>query len=310
MTDTPAVSVVLISFDGEQYIAKAIQSVLDQTWRDLELIVVDDGSTDGTAEVIRGIRDPRLRYVRQENAGPSAARNTGIEASTGEWVAFLDCDDWWRPTKLETQLAVAKSSGAAFVCSGATLLDEGGAHIADIPARLAGDALPTLLLGNGVPGGGSSAMIRKSTLEEVGGFDVSIRFAEDWDCWLRIAARHPVASTSTCDVCKLTRPDSYGLQTEQLHRYGQVILDRAFRSYAKHLGHLRRSALASLHYLAALDYNQAGDRRAERRTLRKLLQYRPLSFEAYRRFLRTFFPGRARRMKSSALTKAVRSAAN
>jgi len=295
MTHTPTVSVILTCFNGERYIAKAIQSVLDQTWRDFELIVVDDGSTDGTSAVVRAIPDPRLRYVRKENSGPGAARNTGIEAATGEWVAFLDCDDWWLATKLERQMDTARAARADFVCSGATLVTGDGGRMGDVPARIGEGALEMLLLGNHVPGGGSSALVRRSAINSVAGFDETVPLAEDWDCWLRLAARFPMASTPTCEVCKLVRPGSYGLQTDRLLGSGTMILDRAFTSYARHLGHLRRPALAALHYLAALDYNQIGNRAAERRALWALLGYRPFSLEIHRRLLRTFLPrGRAR----------------
>src|SRR5215203_2066024 len=99
----PTVSVVIPVFNGERFIAEAIQSVLDQTFRDFEMIVVDDGSTDATERIVRQFSGS-LSYHRQENSGVGVARNLGVECSKGEWIAFLDADDVWYPTKLADQL--------------------------------------------------------------------------------------------------------------------------------------------------------------------------------------------------------------
>src|SRR3954471_18427883 len=107
--DRPLISVVVIAHNCEDYVGHAVASVLGQTWQHLELIVVDDGSTDSTASVVHAHDNGRLRYVRQANRGPNAARNEGIRRARGEFVAFLDCDDWWAPTKLEKQIELVRS---------------------------------------------------------------------------------------------------------------------------------------------------------------------------------------------------------
>src|SRR6478735_9297243 len=106
-TQNPLVSVVVITYNTAEYVAHAIDSVLQQTWKNPELIVVDDGSTDETPQVVGRFADHRLKYVRQQNQGPNAARNTGIRQSRGEFVAFLDADDWWLPDKICRQVSVA-----------------------------------------------------------------------------------------------------------------------------------------------------------------------------------------------------------
>src|SRR5205823_2026133 len=103
----PLASVVVIAYNCAEYVGHAIRSVLEQTWTNLELIVVDDGSTDATGQVVQRISDARVRYLRQENKGPNAARNEGIRQARGEVIAFLDCDDWWLPEKLGKQIARA-----------------------------------------------------------------------------------------------------------------------------------------------------------------------------------------------------------
>ena len=108
MAASPQVSVVIPTYNRAHILGRAIDSVLQQTHRDLELIIVDDGSSDGTAALVRGIEDPRVRYVHQQNRGVSAARNRGIAEARAEWLAFLDSDDEWLPQKLERQFSALR----------------------------------------------------------------------------------------------------------------------------------------------------------------------------------------------------------
>src|SRR5688500_20069010 len=113
--EAPLVPVVIITHTCVDYVGRAIRSALAQTWSPLEVIMVDDGSTDATAGLIAGFDDARLRYVRQENAGPNAARNHGVRLARGDFIAFLDCDDWWVPEKISRQMARLRGMAAARV---------------------------------------------------------------------------------------------------------------------------------------------------------------------------------------------------
>lgn len=128
------VSVIIPTYNRAQSIAKSIDSVLMQTYRDLEVIVVDDGSADDTEKVIRQIHDPRLIYIRQENAGACAARNNGMKHARGEFIAFQDSDDIWYGDKLEKQMAVAKKSGADVVFCKMQQIDQEG-NVSIIPSK-------------------------------------------------------------------------------------------------------------------------------------------------------------------------------
>jgi glycosyltransferase involved in cell wall biosynthesis len=191
----PCVSVVMPAYNAEKFIAAAIESVLNQTFKDLEILVVDDGSRDGTAGVVA--RYPAVSYVAQKNAGASSARNRGVALARGEFIAFLDADDEWHPQKLAAQVALMRAYPAADLSR--TAIAEEPLR-ADSPLFSAGSqALPdhikvgTLAESFLNPYFATSAvMVRRAAFEAVGGFDTSLKIAEDVDLYLRILARAPV----------------------------------------------------------------------------------------------------------------------
>jgi glycosyltransferase involved in cell wall biosynthesis len=202
MTEKPLVSVVCPAYNCERFIEPALQSVFTQSYRQLEVIVVDDGSTDSTPELIKNYGE--LCYLRQTNRGPSAARNHGIRAARGEFVAFLDLDDLWTPQKLAKQMAALESCpDAALIFSDMRLFDTTGEDKLTMfqTYRLTADffghesivdrSVAKLVTMNFIPT--SSVLARKAALAEVGGFDEKFRKSEDWDLWLRIAIRRPIA---------------------------------------------------------------------------------------------------------------------
>lgn len=186
------VSTVIPAFNAANYIADAIGCVLAQSHGDVEVVVIDDGSTDNTAAIASQI-DKRVRCLRQPNRGLSAARNRGIEESTGEFVAFLDADDMWAPTKLEKQLALLDCNASiGVVHTDSCRLMQSTGHIDEFPANrheFVGKCWIPLWHGNRI--GVSSVMVRRSVLQEYGCFDEEIRrpTAQDYDLWLRLA-RH------------------------------------------------------------------------------------------------------------------------
>lgn len=192
-TTIPAVSVVIPTRDRRELAAEAVASVLAQTWADLELVVVDDGSADGTAEhLAAAFPDPRLRIVRQENRGVSAARNRGVAETSGEWVAFLDSDDLWLPEKLQRQLAAVAEPPGWAACHTEEVWYRRGrwANPRKVHAKHGGWIFPHCLpLCTISP---SSVLLRRDVLASLGGFDESLPACEDYDLWLRLAAFHPV----------------------------------------------------------------------------------------------------------------------
>ncbi|MBX0322119.1 glycosyltransferase [Halomicroarcula sp. F13] len=195
-------SVVIPAYERGHMVGRAVDTALAQTVEDLEVVVVDDGSTDDTRAVVEGYDDPRVRYLAHEtNRGVSAARNTGVEAARGEYVAFLDSDDEWLPRKLERQLAAIDARGEGWVgaycdvaTAGVSLLGRLAAAVSDRLFRAAapregGRELAASLLAMQVfMGPGSTLVVERSVLEATGGFDEGLSAYEDWDLVLRVLA--------------------------------------------------------------------------------------------------------------------------
>jgi glycosyltransferase involved in cell wall biosynthesis len=193
-------SIVIPLYNKRGQIRRAIDSVLGQSIKDFELIVVDDGSTDGGGDVVREVRDPRLRLVSQPNAGVSVARNRGAAEATSDVVAFLDADDAWDPDFLETiaslrcQFPDAAVWGTAYRFLRRSGVEESPRYHGALPAGDAGGLIDYFAGNRGnSPLVASSVAIRKDALAQVGGFPVGLAYSEDHDTWLRLALRFPVA---------------------------------------------------------------------------------------------------------------------
>lgn len=168
---------------------RTISTVLAQVGVDLEIIVVDEGSTDDTAGMLEGLADPRIRRVHHEAPrGVSLARNAGIQRARGEWIAFLDDDDLWAPEKLAAQRAAAATHGRLWAYSGSVAVDaETLRVISGSPPPHPDRVVERLPWRNTVVGGASSVMVRRELLRRTGAFDPRLRHMADWDLWIRLA---------------------------------------------------------------------------------------------------------------------------
>ena len=185
----PLVSVIIPAFNVEEYVHLAVQSALDQTYESIEVVVVDDGSTDGTARALEAF-GPAITLIRKENGGIGSARNEGIAASRGDIVALLDADDVWYPTRVTRCVAELERSQADFVTSDAELIDEHGRSLGqtwfDLESFPSNGLAQEIVRRNFIWVG---ALIRRSALAEVGEFDQGAPTgAEDYDMWLRLVA--------------------------------------------------------------------------------------------------------------------------
>jgi O-antigen biosynthesis protein len=182
----PKVSVILPTYNRMRVLPRAVASVLSQTFRDLELILVDDASTDGTADWVKKLDDPRVRYLgHPTNKGGAAARNTGLAAARGDLVAFQDSDDEWAPGKLALQVAALESHPEAGVSYGACLRQGDGRSMVIPETPRQGDLSTTILLRNPVPM--MTAVVRRHVALRAGPFDEALPRLQDWEYWIRVA---------------------------------------------------------------------------------------------------------------------------
>jgi glycosyltransferase involved in cell wall biosynthesis len=187
----PPVSVVIPAYNYGHYIGSSVRSVLAQDYPELEVIVVDDGSTDDTAQVVASLNDPRVRYVWQQNAGLSAARNTGVAAAKYDLIGFLDADDLWLPRFLRSVVKVFADRGDSFglVATSTNRMDEHGTPLPSPrdPLAAGGELTVKEFCLRNRPYS-SSIVVRRSVFDTVGGFDRSLRSSEDRDMWIRATA--------------------------------------------------------------------------------------------------------------------------
>jgi len=235
----PLVSVVIPAYNAAAYLSSTLDSVFAQSYRPIEVIVVDDGSSDGTGEVVRGY--PEAVYIRQVNAGPARARNVGVKRASGVYVAFQDADDIWTSGKLEVQVQILESDPKIALVFGDMrnfVSDQDGAptmfekyqlgerFFGD--SRLVLDALDKLVGMNFIPTG--TVLARKAVLESVGLFDESFRCAEDWDLWLRIALYWRIAYTPNLVMLRRLHEDNASKKTEAMTIAALRVLEKLRRA--------------------------------------------------------------------------------
>ncbi len=187
----PLVSVIIPTFNRAWSIKRAVDSVLNQTFRDFELIVVDDGSNDNTLEILKKY-DDKIQIISQINLGVSAARNSGIKHSRGEYVAFLDSDDEWLPKKLEAQIGYLNENPSVNICQTVERWIRYGkfVNIPNVHKKVGGNIFEQSLKKCMITC--SSVIMRKSLLDEVGLFNETMPACEDYDLWLRITYKYEV----------------------------------------------------------------------------------------------------------------------
>jgi hypothetical protein len=212
---TPILSIIIPAYNVERYIAVAVDSALNQSLTDLEVVVVDDGSTDNTHTVLEQFTDPRLRIVRKPNGGLSSARNAGIAVATGQYIGFLDGDDAWRPGKAMRQIGVMHAQpDVGLTYSHSAYMDEAGRETGRL--LVSGPERPSLrdmILRNRV-GNGSTAVVRSEVLRAAGPFDERLRSCEDWEMWVRMLRDTHTAALLVPEVLTLYRVNPASLSMD------------------------------------------------------------------------------------------------
>jgi glycosyltransferase involved in cell wall biosynthesis len=253
-----SVSVVIPSYNYARFIREAVDSALAQTVPPLEIIVVDDGSTDNTLEVMAAYAsDARVRYLRQENSGLSAARNAGIRAARGEFIALLDADDRWKPEKLSRQLDKFTEESVGLVYSGREVFDDKGvqdlnpADESKCERALEWLTITTLFCP-------SSVIVRRRCFTERGGFDESLRKVEDREMWIRLAKHWRFRCVPDCLAEWRLHGSALNRNTEGMEEAFRETLRRAFADGPlQHRRLLQAKAQAFMHFDFSWIYHMA-----------------------------------------------------
>ena len=256
MDTEPTVSVIIPTYNRAHLITRAIRSVLDQTYRDFELIVVDDGSTDNTVEIVNGFNDPRIKYIRHDkNRGAAAARNTGIKAARGSYIAFQDSDDEWLPDKLEKQLQAFKNASpeVGVVYTGiCRLINNKKVYFESTDKKGKEENLYRSILKNSVYI--QSAVVRKECFAKAGMFDEELPTWEDRELLFRVSKYYHfkcVAEPLTWIYCT---PGSLSTAVDKNIRVVQYILVKHENEFKKDRRALSDYLLTIGSYLCANGY--------------------------------------------------------
>jgi glycosyltransferase involved in cell wall biosynthesis len=225
------VSAIITTFNRERFLDAAIESVVGQTYPEFELLVLDNSSSDGTAELVGRCTDPRIRYLRHEPLSIAAARNLGVRTARGEFVAFLDDDDEWLPAKLERQVAAFRRgpAGVALVYGGFTRIDERGVAVGrSHRPSLRGRILRGLLAQrDAFTGSASNPMMRADALRGLGGFNEALATSEDWELYLRLSEQYEVEYVPEVLVRIRTHRDArLGDRIDDARHVEEMVLER------------------------------------------------------------------------------------
>ena len=289
------VSVIIPTYNRARFLTQALDSVLQQTYQNFEIIVVDDGSTDNTSDVVSKYLSETVKYVFKKNSGPSAARNTGIRMARGGYIAFLDSDGLWDPCKLEVQIAAFSDDPAVgIIFSNARYIDEDGLVCRESMAEkgyvFGGDFIREVAEYR-FPHASDTVLLRRSVLHSNEYFDESLRLAEDIDLWIRIALKtkvgyldQPLASVRihTVSLMRQTSPGFLRIRAIQvLGRYRNEVEGR-FGSF--------NTCVAEAYDYAANEALLRGERGRALMYYLKALTSTPLCIKRYKDFVRCFLP--------------------
>lgn len=278
----PDISVVIPLWNKESHVGNTIRSVIGQTYKEFEVIVVNDGATDRSPEIVRSFRDPRIRLIDQENAGTAAARNRGIAEARGELIAFIDSDDEWMPAFIETVTGLQRKYPEAGAFATSYVLKMQAGHferpkLCHVPASPWEGLLPNYFLSALsrnpaiMP---SSIMIRKDVLEKIGGFSPGV-YLEDIDTWAKIAFEYPIAWSSRVGMIFHRDVSNSQMNTATISRDLAVI--ETLRKGLLNHSNLPEKDINNLigHYykFSAMLYERGGDRRNAIRCINKSIYY-------------------------------------
>ena len=284
---TPTISAIITTFNRKDYCREAIKSVLAQTYKNFELIILDNSSKDGTGEVVKSFQDACIRYICHPQLNVAQARNLGWRSARGAYVAFLDDDDLWLPKKLESQIGKFENGGTdlALVYGGFYKIDKDGKRIGEFQPTVRGMVLEKLLKQDDYfTGSASNPLIRRDIIEKLGGYDDIVTTGEDWEFYLRLAQNYSVECIKepVLEIRQHEGPrlgdrlkEAAALEIQVMDRYKDIFdRDRKLRSF----------------YLQKVGgkYCRIGEVRQGREYLRKAIWYNPTNVKVYAQYVLSF----------------------
>jgi glycosyltransferase involved in cell wall biosynthesis len=256
----PKVSIVIPAYNSMKYLPDTLSSVWHQTFTDFEVLVVNDGSSDNIREWASQVKDSRFKLISQANQGVSAARNAGILASKAEYIAFLDADDLWTPTKLETHvLCLDKNPEVGLVCSWTAMMNAQGQPTGRFMKPVAdGSIYSKILVKNVVEC--PSVLVRRTCFNKVGLYNINIRYNEDWEMWIRIAARYQFSVIKEPLVYYRQHPNNISKNWRQMQLGFTKVIRSAFKSAPRELQHLKKPSYGHANLVLAWKALQSKDK--------------------------------------------------
>lgn len=244
----PLISVIVPLYNGEKTIRETVESILNQTLQDFELIIINDGSQDEGLEIISKFQDSRIKVFSYPNSGISTTRNRGIFHATGEYISFIDADDLWTPNKLESQLkALQENPKAAVAYSWSDHINEFGQSLnRGSYMTVNGDVYAKILLIDFIANG-SNPLIRREALMAVGGFDESLSTSADWDMWVRLAARYHFIAVPSPQILYRISSSSMSSNVDKQEAESLQVIEKAFTQVPDSLAYLKPFSLANLY---------------------------------------------------------------
>ncbi|MBF2064472.1 MAG: glycosyltransferase [Calothrix sp. C42_A2020_038] len=256
----PKVSIVIPAYNTIKYLPDTLSSVWSQTFTDFEVLVVDDGSSDNIQEWASQVTDPRFKFISQPNRGVSAARNTGILAARGKYIALLDADDIWAPTKLETHVAcLDQNPQVGLVSSWTAMINAQGLPTGRLMKSTAnGYVYKQLLVKNTIDC--PSVLVRRSCFDKVGLFNTKIRYNEDWEMWIRIAACYQFSVIPEPLVYYRQHPSSASKNWRLMQKGYAKVIRRAFKSAPSEFQYLKKQSYGHANLVLAWKALQSKDK--------------------------------------------------
>lgn len=298
----PLVSIVVTCYNYGRYIVPCLDSIFSQTFQDFEIVVINDGSTDNSEELIRSfLEDSKLKYIYQKNSGQANAKNNGIKNSAGKYIAFLDADDLWDKTKLEKQIPLFSRDNIGVVYSKAKFVDEHGQFLDFILkdkylTPRSGEVTNHLFFNNFVPF--SSSVVRKECFEKLGCFDESFEMGIDWDLWLRISIQYDFDYIDEpLLIYRLGHPGQMSKNAEKRHHCSDNIMDKFIKQFPSHISPALFAQIQAYTYCNRAYYFSGKNLAKSNRYYLMAMKQSPFKLSAYKGMLNNFVKFLLRQMK-------------